>query len=145
MPIIEAILGAIFAGLCMGIVSEALYRLNFARSNLLIIDGQFFLENFNKTAGLQVTYIFGTIVHLMTSIGFGIAYWVICTLFQFNPLSLPTISLYVFCLWLLMLFSALPIAGKGFLGSRIGSLVWLEQLLLHAVFGFGLWWSLRIL
>jgi hypothetical protein len=55
------------------------------------------------------------------------------------------IALYVFMLWISMLFVALPIAGQGFLGRRLGLLTWLEQLVLHVIFGIGLWGTLYLL
>jgi hypothetical protein len=41
-----------------------------------------------------------------------------------------------------MLFVALPIAGQGSFGKKVGNSVWLEQLFLHAVFGVAFWWAL---
>jgi len=41
-----------------------------------------------------------------------------------------------------MLGIALPIAGQGFLGRKIGPASWLEQAALHAIFGLVFWWSL---
>ena len=48
--------------------------------------------------------------------------------------------------WLVaaMLAVALPVAGQGFMGKKIRSSVWLEQLVLHVIFGFSLWWALGI-
>jgi hypothetical protein len=46
------------------------------------------------------------------------------------------VTVYVFILWLAMLAVALPIAGQGFMGKKIRSSVWLEQLVLHVIFGF---------
>lgn len=50
-----------------------------------------------------------------------------------------------FMLWLSMLFVALPIAGQGLLGRKLGSLIWLEQIVLHIIFGIGLWRTLYLL
>jgi hypothetical protein len=44
-----------------------------------------------------------------------------------------------------MLAIALPAAGQGFLGRKIRGHVWLEQLILHIVFGFNFWWALGII
>jgi hypothetical protein len=53
----------------------------------------------------------------------------------FNALSLPLVSLYMVLLWLSMLFIALPLSGEGTLGGKSGPMTWLEQLILHIVFG----------
>jgi hypothetical protein len=55
------------------------------------------------------------------------------------------IAFYVFLLWLSMLFVALPIAGQGFLGIKLGPVTWIEQMVLHVVFGIGLWGALYYL
>ncbi len=78
-------------------------------------------------------YAVGIILHLVTSIIFGIVYVVIARIAGFDPLWAVAIAVYVFVLWLAMLVVALPVAGQGFMGNRIRSSVWLEQLALHAV------------
>ena len=64
-------------------------------------------------------------------------------LLQLRLLSGWLIALYMVLLWLSMLFVALPVAGHGFLGRRLGTAAWIEQLLLHMVFGMGLWFTLK--
>ena len=44
-----------------------------------------------------------------------------------------------------MLAIALPVAGQGFSGRRIRSAVWLEQLVLHVIFGIVFWLALSVI
>jgi hypothetical protein len=83
-------------------------------------------------------------VHLATSVIFGTVYVIIARVIGFNPLLPLAITIYVVILWLAMLAVALPIAGKGFMGNKIRRSVWLEQLVLHIIFGFCFWLALVI-
>jgi hypothetical protein len=89
--------------------------------------------------------LLGIPVHLFTSVSFGIGYVAPATILKLDLFNAQLIALYVFILWLSMLFVALPIAGQGILGRRLSSLIWLEQLVLHVVFGIGLWGILYFL
>jgi uncharacterized membrane protein YagU involved in acid resistance len=92
----------------------------------------------------QAVYSIGIFVHLVTSIIFGIIYVLIAELVGFELRSIWPIAVYVLLLWLAMLFSALPIAGQGFLGSKVSRYAWLEQLILHIFFGLSFWWGLGV-
>ncbi|MBW2100027.1 MAG: hypothetical protein JRG68_04560 [Deltaproteobacteria bacterium] len=142
MTAIAIVKAAIWGGVFMGIASEIGYRLDIARSNLFLIDGEFTLKKAAITGGKAMTIGVGILVHLMTSAAFGVLYLILTRLFSLYAASPKIIFFYMFFLWLAMLFIALPIAGQGLLGSKIGKSVWLEQLILHAVFGFGFWWAL---
>ncbi|MDY6987074.1 MAG: hypothetical protein SWQ30_03360 [Thermodesulfobacteriota bacterium] len=88
------------------------------------------------------TYLFGVPVHLLTSTTFGAVYMIGAYILKWNPRSLWIFSAYVAVLWISMLFVALPVAGQGLLGRKGSPFAWAEQLLLHIVFGFGLWLTL---
>jgi hypothetical protein len=143
MTALAIVKAAVWAGIFMGLASEVGYRLNIARSNLFLIDGEFTLKKAGITGGKAMTIGVGIVVHLMTSAAFGVLYLILTKLFTFYASSPKIILPYVFFLWLAMLFIALPIAGQGVLGRRIGESVWLEQLILHVVFGIGFWWGLK--
>ncbi len=84
----------------------------------------------------------------MTSGVFGAIYILAAALLGPNGVmvvSLTAISVYVGLLCLSMLFVALPVAGEGLFGRRSGSLIWLEQLILHAIFLFLYYGCLRAL
>jgi hypothetical protein len=89
--------------------------------------------------------LLGIPVHLFTSVSFGIGYVILISLFKLDFLNRWLIALYVFMLWLSMLFVALPTAGQGLFGRKLGSLTWLEQMVLHVIFGIGLWGILYLL
>jgi hypothetical protein len=144
MWIIDGIVAGLIAGIFMGIFSQLGYWLRIVRSHLIVIDGAFALRMMKQGNGTPVTYAVGTVIHLVTSIIFGIVYVVIARLAGFNLQWAVAVAVYVFVLWLAMLAVALPIAGQGFMGSKIRSSVWLEQLVLHIIFGFGFWWALGI-
>jgi uncharacterized membrane protein YagU involved in acid resistance len=117
--------------------------LGLVRSHLIVIDGAFAWRLLKKEeVGKAAHYTAGTIIHLGTSLIFGLIYVVIAGFLKFEPQSAVSIALYVFALWLAMLGIALPIAGQGFLGRKIGPASWLEQAALHAIFGLVFWWSL---
>ncbi len=143
MAALEVITAATLAGVFMGLASEVGYRIDLFSSNLFLIDGEFTLKKAGITGGKDMTIGIGIVVHLMTSAAFGVLYLILTRLFSLYTSSPKIIFLYVFFLWLAMLFIALPIAGQGVLGRSIGKSVWLEQLILHAIFGFGFWWALN--
>jgi hypothetical protein len=145
MLLLTGIIAGTFAGILMGAVSDLGYRTGIFRSSLVLIDGLFFLHVIKAKAGMRRMYIFGAPIHLFTSALFGGVYILIVNLLQLNLTSVLVIFLYIFFLWLSMLFVALPIAGLGFLGKRIGSLTWLEQLVFHLFFGIGFLGALKIL
>ena len=144
MWVTDGIVAGIIAGVIMGIFSQLGYSLGLVKSHLIVIDGAFALRMIKREGGTTATYTVGILIHLITSIVFGIVYVVIARLVDFEVQSVVPVVVYVFILWLAMLAVALPIAGQGFMGNKIRSIVWLEQLVLHIVFGLGFWWALGI-
>jgi len=144
MWIIDGIIAGLIAGIFMGIFSQLGYWLRIVRSHLIVIDGAFALRMMKRDSGTPATYAVGIIIHLMTSIIFGIVYVGIAKLVDFDLQQALPIAVYVFVLWLAMLAVALPVAGQGLMGNKIRSSVWLEQLVLHVIFGFSFWWALGI-
>ena len=142
MIILQGILAGLVGGIVMGAVSEALYRLGTFKSSILIIDGSFVTRFMKRAAHTERTYLFGIPVHLLTSTTFGAVYMIGTQLLKWNPRSVGILSAYVAVLWISMLFVALPVAGQGLLGSKGSRFAWAEQLVLHIVFGFGLWFPL---
>jgi len=144
MWLVNGIVAGLIAGIFLGIFSQIGYWLRIVRSHLIVVDGAFALQMMKRGSGTPATYAVGTIIHLVTSIIFGIIYVVIARLAGFNPEWAVPIAVYVFVLWLAMLTVALPVSGQGFMGNKIRSYVWLEQLVLHIIFGSGFWWALGI-
>ena len=145
MWLIPGIIGGIIAGVFMGIASQIGYWLGIVKSHLIVIDGTFLLRMLKRDGcTIIVTYALGIMVHLATSVIFGTVYVIIARVIGFNPLLPLAITIYVVILWLAMLAVALPIAGKGFMGNKIRRSVWLEQLVLHIIFGFCFWLALVI-
>jgi hypothetical protein len=145
MWLITGIVGGVVAGTFMGIASQLGYWVSIVRSHLVVIDGAFSLRMLNREGNTLVVYSMGVIIHLVTSIIFGIVYVIIAKVAGFDPLLPLAVVVYVFILWVAMLAIALPIAGQGFMGNKIRRSVWLEQLVLHVIFGFSFWWALGIL
>jgi hypothetical protein len=145
MPLFEGVVSGLAAGILMGLVSHSLFRAGIFKSSILIIDGMFIRQrgglkyNEDKSVFLRIP------VHLFTSVSFGLTYTVLIGILELEAMNVWLIALYVFMLWLSMLFVALPVAGQEYLGRRLGPLTWLEQLLLHVVFGIGLWGTLYAL
>ena len=142
MSIIDGMVAGLIAGIIMIVVSEIGYRLKLIKGNLVIIDGAFawrMIAGKNNTVGI---YILGILIHLITSLVFGLVYALLTRIVEFESRSVMLIAIYIFLLWLAMLFVALPIAGQGLFGKKVGNSVWLEQLFLHAVFGVAFWWAL---
>ena len=144
MWIVNGIIAGSIAGVIMGIFSQFGYWLGVVRSHLIVVDGAFALRILRREGGTTTTYAVGTLIHLVTSIVFGIIYVVIAKVVGFDVHWAVAIAVYVFVLWLAMLAVALPVAGQGFMGNKIRSSVWLEQLVLHVIFGFSFWWALGI-
>jgi len=144
MWIIEGILAGLIAGVIMGCISQLGYWLGILKSHLIVIDGKFALRKIQLHTTTQAVYSIGIFIHLVTSIIFGIIYVLIAELVGFELRSIWPIAVYVLLLWLAMLFSALPIAGQGFMGSKVSRYAWFEQLVLHIIFGFSFWWGLGI-
>jgi len=142
MSIVWGFVAGVASGFFMALLSDIAYRLHFFGSSLIVVDGSFAVRMMGKDIRGQpgsLVYPLGIVIHLLTSGVFGAVYAVLTNLFHLDPGNVVFFSIYVFLLWLAMLFSALPIAGLGFLGRRAGRFTWLEQLLLHIVFGVVFW------
>jgi hypothetical protein len=139
MPLFEGVVSGLAAGILMGLISHAGFKAGTFKSSILIIDGSFVQHKLRLKHEANKAVLLGIPVHLLTSISFGIGYVVPVSLLKFDLLNGYFIALYCFMLWLSMLFVALPIAGQGFLGRRLGPLTWIEQMMLHVIFGIGLW------
>jgi hypothetical protein len=144
MWVADGIIAGLIAGMFMGVFSQLGYRLGIVRSHLIVIDGAFALSIMKQDGRIVAIYTAGTIIHLVTSIVFGVIYVAISKVADFNVGQVVPLIVYVFVLWLAMLAIALPVAGQGFMGNKIRGTVWLEQLVLHFIFGLGFWWALKI-
>lgn len=145
MPLFEGLVSGLTAGILMGLISHAGFKAGIFKSSILIIDGIFVQERAGLKYNEQQALLFGVPVHLFTSVSFGLTYAVLISIMKLQLVNGWLIALYVLMLWVSMLFVALPIAGQGFLGKRLGSLTWLEQMVLHVIFGIGLWEILYLL
>ena len=145
MPLFEGIVSGLAAGILMGLLSHAGFKAGIFKSSILIIDGMFVQQRAGLKYNEQQAILFGVPVHVLTSVSFGVAYAVLISIMKLELVNGRLIALYVFMLWISMLFVALPIAGQGFLGRKLGLLTWLEQLVLHVIFGIGLWGTLYFL
>lgn len=139
MELIQGIAAGLAAGVVMGALSELGFRLNIFRSTLLEIDGSFILGRLGFRDVTVMTYIAGGAIHLLTSAIFGAVYAGGSYFLGINPSSGLAMSVYVGLLWVAMLVFALPLAGAGFMGRKLGQTTWLEQLALHIVFGVVFW------
>ena len=144
MWIIDGILAGMIAGAIMGCVSQIGYWLGILKSHLIVIDGKFVLLELKQNTNTVAVYITGIVIHIITSIAFGIIYVLIAEIVGFDFRSFWPLSIYFLILWLAMLLTALPVADQGFFGKKIHRYVWIEQLVLHIVFGISFWWSLGI-
>jgi uncharacterized membrane protein YagU involved in acid resistance len=144
MWIIDGILAGLIAGVIMGCVSQIGYWLGILNSHLIVIDGKFVLLKLRQNTNTMAVYITGILIHLITSIVFGVIYVLIAEFVGFEPRSEWALSVYVLILWLAMLLTALPVAGQGFFGKKLHRYAWIEQLFLHIVFGLSFWWALGI-
>jgi hypothetical protein len=145
MPLFEGVVSGLTAGILMGLISHAGFKAGIFKSSILIIDGMFVRQRAGLKYDKNKAVLFGVPVHLFTSVSFGLAYGVLISILKLELVNVLLIALYVFMLWLSMLFVALPTAGQGFLGRRLGPVTWLEQLVLHIVYGIGLWGALYFL
>ena len=145
MGIVDGLVAGVIAGVIMGCISQIGYWLGILKSHLIVIDGKFALRKIKMDTTTKAIYSIGIFIHLITSIIFGIIYVLIAELVGFELRSIWPVAVYVLVLWIAMLFSALPIAGQGFWGSKVSRYAWLEQLVLHIFFGFSFWWALGIL
>ena len=145
MPAQDIVGAAVIAGVFMYIVSELGFRMGLSKSNLALIDGEFAIRSVRMQSSRLLSYLLGIPIHLITSAVFGVVYFGIVKGLDLNAPSAQVLASYVFCLYLAMLFNALPIAGQGILGRKIGRWAWAEQLIFHAVFGIGFWWALETL
>ena len=144
MWIMSGILAGLIAGICMGIATELGYRLNLIKANLIYIDGSFAARILKIKQTTPVKYVLGILFHCFMGAFFGLFYTALAFYFRFDPRMIPLLASYVALLWIVMLFFAMPVAGQGFMGKIGGSLVWLEQLAVHIVFGIALWWALGL-
>jgi len=145
MWLVTGIIAGLTAGIFMGIASQIGYWLGLVKSHLVVIDGAYLLRILKRDGGTIVIYALGTVTHLVTSIVFGIVYIIIARVAGLDPLLPSAVTVYVLILWLAMLAVALPVAGQGFMGKKIRRSVWLEQLVLHIIFGIAFWWALGLL
>lgn len=145
MHLFEGILSGLAAGILMGFIAHAGFKIGIFKSSPFIIDGSFVQHLMRLKRNVKKAVLLGIPVHLLTSVSFGIGYVILISLFKLNFLNGWLIALYVFMLWLSMLFVALPTAGHGLFGRKLGSLTWLEQMVLHIIFGIGLWGVLYLL
>ncbi|MBU1052280.1 MAG: hypothetical protein KKC46_00440 [Proteobacteria bacterium] len=144
MIITNIVIAAVVAGIMMGLATEIGYRIGLIQANLLKVDGEFAVKLLKLKQNTGLVYFAGAVVHLATSASFGAVLYFIAKIFEVDASSIIIIAAYVFALWLSMLFLALPVAGHGILGKRLGGSVWLEQLFLHIIFALGLWSMLNI-
>jgi hypothetical protein len=145
VTILDGFLAGILATVCMGAVSEILYRAGAFKDSQFLIDGTFVTDRLSVEHGEGTKYVLGIPIHVFTGVTFGVVYAVGTDLLDWTANSLLLISGYVLLLWLSMLFAALPVAGKGLLGRDIGSKAWLEQLVTHVVYGLAFWGALQVL
>jgi hypothetical protein len=139
MEILYAVAAGLAAGAAMGILSVLGRQAGVVKADLVQVDGAFALWKMGRPATGTAVWIAGSLVHLFTSACIGLVFGLL------SQAGLPVrswagVGIYTLLLWLGMLFSALPVAGVGFLGRKAGRLVWLEQLVLEAIYGvvFGL-------
>jgi hypothetical protein len=145
MVVLQGTLAGLVGGILMGAVSEGFYRFGIFKSSIFIIDGSFVTRFIKRRAGTIQTYLFGIPVHLLTSTAFGVIYMSGTHILKWNPRSVWILYPYVAVLWISMLLVALPVAGQGLLGRKGSRFAWAEQLVLHIVFGIGLWLSLTFI
>jgi hypothetical protein len=115
------------------------------RSSLFIIDGTFVQNILRLERNEHKAVLIGIPVHLFTSLSFGLGYVTPGSILKLDLLNGWLIAFYTLLLWLSMLFVALPTAGHGLLGKKLGTSTWLDQMVLHIIFGFGLWGVLYFL
>jgi len=139
MNILEGIISGLAAGFLMGLLSHAGFTVGLFKSSLFIIDGTFVQQRLGQEYEARKVLLSGIPVHLLTSVSFGLGYVMLIRFLNLDLLNGWLIAVYTVFLWFSMLFVALPVAGQGLFGKNLGSLTWLEQMVLHMVFGIGLW------
>ena len=144
MLLFEGVVSGLVAGTLMGLISHACFKVGIFKSSLFIIDGTFLQHMLKLNPDVKKALIFGIPVHLITSVSFGIGYVVPATFLKLDLLNIWLIAIYIILLLLAMLFLALPTAGQGLFGKKLGPFIWIEQLILHIVFGTGLWGTLLL-
>jgi hypothetical protein len=143
--IIGGIIAGLIAGIAMGIVSDLAYRLKIFKSSLFLVDGMFLFRFARSKPSQGQLYIAGIPIHLVTSAVFGGMYVLGTVLLGLNAFSPVLTAAYFFLLLLSMLFIALPVAGQGLAGRKVHSATWLEQVVLHIVFGVAYYRALQML
>jgi len=98
MWIIDGILAGLIAGIFMGLVSQIGYRTGILKSHLIVIDGKFVLLKLKQNNNTTAIYTIGLILHLITSVIFGVIYVLIAKLVGFEPRSEWILSVYVLIL-----------------------------------------------
>jgi hypothetical protein len=139
VPLFDGVVSGLAAGILMGLISHIGFKSGIFRSSIFIIDGTYVQKILRLKQEADKALLLGVPVHLFTSMSFGIGYVVPVSLFKLDLLNGWLTAFYVFILWLSMLFVALPTAGQGVWGRKLGSVTWIEQMALHMVFGVGLW------
>ncbi len=132
--LVNGFIAGLIAGFVMGLCSEIGFRLGLFRASLARIDGTFAGNIMGHRLGFAQLYVIGAVMHLITSAVFGAIFGLLVFVLGVRA-DLPLLACYVFLLWLSMLCTALPIAGQGFMGKRLGPYTWLEQLVLHIIYG----------
>ncbi len=145
MLLVTGIIAGLIAGIGMALVSEMMYRFKVFKSSQLIIDGTFACKNIKLSCSPMMVYIMGVLVHCVTSAVFGFIFALLSTWLHFDMRMVLAIVPYVIVLWLAMLFIALPVAGQGILGRHAGPYAWLEQLVLHIIFGIIFYFAIGII
>jgi hypothetical protein len=134
--LVSGFVGGVLAGVIMAAVSHAGKILNLFNSSLIEIDGSFVLGRLGLSPTKGAVLLAGTIMHLVTSGVFGAIYLLVTRLMGWEATSGLLVAIYFFILYVSMLFIALPAAGQGILGRNAGPYTWLDQLVLHVIFGF---------
>jgi hypothetical protein len=112
MPLFEGVVCGVAAGILMGLISHAGFKVGIFKSSLFIVDGTFVQNILRLEHNVNKSVLLGIPVHLLTSVSFGIGYVVPVTLLKLDLLNGWLIALYTLMLWLSMLFVALPAAGQ---------------------------------
>lgn len=144
MLIVDGILAGLIAGAFMGGASEILYRLGVFKASQFEVDGKFVTDKLKGESSEGKKYALGIPIHFSTGIVFGVVYMLLTEVLDWDEESIGLIAGYVFILWLSMLFIALPVAGQGVLGEKIGRYAWLEQFVTHVIYAFALWWGVQL-
>lgn len=144
MLIVDGILAGLIAGAFMGGASEILYRLGVFKASQFEVDGKFVTDKLEGESSEEKKYAYGIPIHFLTGILFGVVYVLLTDILDWDKESSGLIAGYVFLLWLSMLFVALPVAGQGILGEKVGRYAWLEQFVTHVIYAFALWWGVQL-